>query len=293
MECISQTDVALLVAILTCIAALLVVPEVREWLHLNPLHRTHQQRLRKRRMTFIIFMVVWVLIGLIAWHFVCPLLLAKEPHKVEKKEQPVEIPLATPPMSVTPTPTPTQSGPVTVYPPVTIGPEGKRTQFTLYVFTQEYHWKKSTIFVEFDKRIVSEPKMISYLSGIHGDMKSADALICVGTASTDVEDNEAGEEDRALMRALQLVIWTRRALKDAVKSPDLYALNLGHYREPPDTDEQRLIIVVGVKKVDAAADLENLLLPENGEALKARLKDKGFPFNFDAYSAKFEPQKRS
>jgi hypothetical protein len=244
-------------------------------------------------MTFIIFMVVWVLIGLIGWHFVCPLILAKDTHKAGLKEPPAEAP-STPSNSVTPTPTPTptQSGPVTIYPPTTIGPEGKRTQFTLYVFTQEYHWQKSTVFAEFNKRVISEPSMISYLSGIHGDMKSSDALICVGTASTDVEDNEAGEEDRSLMRALQLVIWTRRALKDAVKSPELYALNLGHYRQGPDKDGQRLIIVIGVKKMDSAADLDNLLLPENGEVLKTHLKEKGFPFTFDDYS-KFELHKRS
>ena len=134
--------------------------------------------------------------------------------------------------------------------------------------------------------------MVSYLSDIHGDMKTTDALVCVGTASYDVEDNEAGEEDRALMRALQLIIWTRRALANATRSPELHALNLGHYDANPDIDTQRLIIIFGVKRVDPSANIEELLSPEHSQVLKAKLKEKQFPFRLDSYS-KFELIKRS
>ena len=252
-------------------------------------------------MAFIIFIVVWVIIGIAAWKFFSPYLwkfispyfVTQKANSEEKKEPSTNEPRVTPTPLITPTPMPIQIGPVKKFPPVTVeGPDGKLSQFTVYVFTQEYHWRKGEIIVEFNRKEIPESTMVSYLSEIHGDMKTTDALVCVGTASYDVEDNEAGEEDRALMRGLQLIIWSRRTLEHVINSPQLYALNLGHYKEVSDKNEQRLIIIFGVKRIDPTADIEALLSPQNNEALKVKLKEKNFPFKLEMYS-KFELLKRS
>jgi hypothetical protein len=106
---------------------------------------------------------------------------------------------------------------------------GNRARFQVYVFEKNHNWRKNAYTVEFSNMPVDESKMIFYLSKIHGDMKTADALVCVGTASA--EGDEKTEETRAAKRAEWLIIWTRQALQEAVKSPELYTLNLGHYRE--------------------------------------------------------------
>lgn len=256
-------------------------------------------------MAFIVFIVVWIIIGVAlwkifspyVWELISPYFVTRTEIPDEKKGPSTDEPRATPTTVIRPSPTPTprpiRVGPIRVSPPVIVeGPDGKRSQFTVYVFTQEYHWRKGEIIVEFNGKDIPESTMVSYLSEIHGDMRTTDALVCVGTASYDVEDNEAGEEDRALMRGLQLIIWVRRTLAHVVKSPQLYALNLGHYTEGIDRNEQRLIIIFGVKRVDPDADIEALLSAQNSEALKAKLKEKDFPFNLESYS-KFELIKRS
>jgi hypothetical protein len=87
-----------------------------------------------------------------------------------------------------------------------------------------------------------------------------------------------------LTRGQQLTTWIRLALEKAEKSPSLYTLNLGHYREGPDDDNQRLVIVFGVKKVEQNVDLDAILSPENCELLKSKLREKRFKFDLDAYS---------
>ena len=256
-------------------------------------------------MGFILFLIVWVLIGIVLWKICSPYLrrlispyiaTRTETSDVERSASTEKPQATTTPLlrgTPIPVPVPIQIGPIRKSPPVMIeGPDQKRSQFTVYVFTQEYHWRKGEVIVEFNKRAIPESTMVSYLSGIHGDMKTTDALVCVGTASYDIEDDQAGEEDRALMRALQLIIWVRRTLTDVLKSPQLYALNFGHYTEGIDKDEQRLIIIFGVTKVDPEADIEALLSEQNRESLKTKLKEKDFPFNLESYS-KFELLKRS
>lgn len=256
-------------------------------------------------MAFIVFIVVWVITGATLWKIFSPYVLelisayfvTQTENSDEKKRASTDEPRATPTPFIrqmpTPTPMPIQVGPIRKSPPVIVeGPDGKRSQFTVYVFTQEYHWRKGEIIVAFNGKDIPESTMVAYLSEIHGDMRTTDALVCVGTASYDVEDNEAGEEDRALMRGLQLIIWMRRTLAHVVESPQLYALNLGHYKEGKDKNEQRLIIIFGVKRIDPDADIEALLSAQNSEALKAKLKEKDFPFKLESYS-KFELIKRS
>jgi len=141
--------------------------------------------------------------------------------------------------------------------------------------------------VKFLGEYVRDTDVISYLYNIHGDMKTQDAIICVGAASEGVEDSERGEEIRALNRSVKLLSWIRLAFKDAVKSPDLWKLNLGHYRQAPDSDNQRPIIVIGVKKLRSDLNLNELFSQNDSNKLLNRLKENRFQFKFENYS-KFE-----
>jgi hypothetical protein len=264
-----------------CIACLLVVPEVRRYLGLGKPHHKLRKRRRKLLMSFLIFMLIWIVVGAILWlYFLCPYFNKSGESKSNEPTVVPERPSPTPDTLATPTPTPHQVGPVTIYPPVRV----LESEFRLYIFSREYHWKKLHVSVEFAGNDVTNEEMLSYFARIHGDMKSEDALVCVGTASSGIEESEAGEEKRALTRAQQLTTWIRLALEKAEKSPSLYTLNLGHYKERPDDDMQRLVIVFGVKKLEQNVDLDAILSPENCGLLKSKLREKRFPFDLDAYS---------
>jgi uncharacterized protein YrzB (UPF0473 family) len=166
---------------------------------------------------------------------------------------------------------------------------GKETEFKIYVFPIQYNWKKGEIIVELNGEAISEDMMVESLSAIYADVKKTqtpDAIVCVGTASYDVQKNEANENDRGLMRSLQLVIWMRMVLEDKDSLP-MYALNLGHYKERKDNNNQRLVIIISIRKIDEDADIEALLALKYRESLKTQLREQNLPFNLDSY-VKFE-----
>jgi hypothetical protein len=183
--------------------------------------------------------------------------------------------------SPAPTPTPIkQIGPIGSYPPVEI--EG--SEFTLYMFSIDYHWKYGTLRAEFNKELIVKQQIIEYFKDLKGTIFGADAIICVGTASFDLRRDEALEEGRALTRAQQLSIWIRPAISGTGKNVDVYELNLGHYREPPDDDNQRPIALVSVKRIDQRRPLQEQLSEAQGEHLKQEMIKERFPFPFETYS---------
>jgi hypothetical protein len=184
-------------------------------------------------------------------------------------------------------------------PPIPDGPiekvgsaEVDGVQFTLYTFLQGYHWKYDEVEVKFNERPVTGDEMVTYLSRLKETISLGEAVICIGTASRDIEKekDEAFEEQRADIRSTQMVLWIAPAVSQAnqlrpAKQPvEIYRLNLGHYRDGPDKDEQRMLIFIRLKKIDPKVSLEELLAPANQEQLKKKLKEKGFPFSFDSYS---------
>jgi hypothetical protein len=301
MECVSRQEIwtifGLLATIACAIAAFLVVPELRTYLGLNSASPTPKQRRRRRIMTFLLYMFIGNTLLFLLWLLLCPW----ADRKIAPCLPPSPTPTPSPTQEITGSPSPTPSpvvestppvaqttplgGPVVVHGPVTgTDDKGKEAEFNLYVFERDHYWMKESYNVLFNGEVVTDEQMAKYISSIHGDMKLVDAIISVGAASSGIEENEEGEEDRAVKRAIKLNKWIRLALKDSQTSPLLRLLTLGHYRQPPDRDEQRLIIIIGVRKIDAEVNLDQVLSQENAHKLRAQLMSKRFPFNFYDYS---------
>jgi hypothetical protein len=163
-------------------------------------------------------------------------------------------------------------------------------KFTLYTFLQGYHWKYGQVEVQFNQQQITGEEMMGYLARLKETISLGEAVICVGTASQDIQKDESFEEQRADTRANQMAIWIGPAVSQAnqmrprANPVEIYRLNLGHYRDVPDKDDQRMIIFVRVQKVDPKVSLDELLSPANRETLERKLKEKGFPFSFDSYS---------
>jgi hypothetical protein len=183
----------------------------------------------------------------------------------------------------TQTPTPSSSPPVSKRPPSVVI-DG--TKFELYVFNSDYYWVLGTEIVHSLKRTMTDEEMISYLKEIHGDLKKQDAIICVGTASNEVTlKGRPYEEGRAESRAKLMIDWMRKVFVNVDRSPSLYQLNLGYYSEPPDSNDQRLIIIIGVERIEQDAPaIKDILSEGHQELLKQKLLEKGFPFKFDKYT---------
>jgi len=257
-----ETVVIALIAYITSI----VIPEVRSLLRIDP--PKPKSAFAEKVIWVLLFTLICLAIGLIIWFLLCRL------GNVDVTEPP--------PPSPTPQISPTPKSPIVQNPPIQVS----GAEFTLYVFLQEYHWKKGKVDIEFNKQTKTEKEMIAYLYTLSGVLKDADAIICIGTASRDIEEgkDEPFEEGRAFTRAEQLILWMRPVISGIEKPLDIYNLNLGHYRELPDMDEQRLVALVKVKKVDPDISVDDLLSLENSQILKQKLKERGFKFSFDSYS---------
>ena len=165
-------------------------------------------------------------------------------------------------------------------------------RFTLYTFLQGYYWKYDKVEVAFNGRTITDEEMIGYLARLKETISLGDAVICIGAASQDIEKGktESFEEERASTRATQMALWIGPAVSQAnqlrAANPpvEIYRLNLGHYGDGPDQDEQRMVIFVRVKRTDPNVSLNELLSPANLGELKKKLKEKKFPFSFDSYS---------
>lgn len=248
-------------------------------------------------MTFLLYLFIGNTLLFLFWLVLCPWLDRKITPCVTTS--PTPAPSSTQEIVATPLPTPSQAvgssppiaipspvaGPVTKYDSVTgTDDKNRKAEFALYVFERDHYWMRLTYNVGFNGEPVNDDQMAAYISRIHGDMKSVDAIVSVGAASSGIEESEEGEEDRALRRAVKLNRWVRMSLGEAQKSPLLRLLILGHYRRSPDKDNQRLIIIIGVKKVDPDVNIDQILSQENADKLRAQLMSKRLPFNFYDYS---------
>ncbi|MCU1267357.1 MAG: hypothetical protein JWM21_3675 [Acidobacteria bacterium] len=274
MPCLTLGELLTLEAIMVPLIAYvgsIIMPEFRRRLGLEP--PSEYSPVAEKVVWAIWIFLVCLAVAFIVWFLLC---------LVRPRET------IAPGALLTPQASPTPIGPIKVSSPV----EVDGGEFTLYVFSPEYHWRYGKVEAQFNQKAITEDRMISYLKQLNGTMALADAVICVGTASKDIEDDEPGEESRALLRAQQLATWLGPAISLTQKNLDVYELNLGHYREQPDTASQRLILLVSVKKVDPNISLQDLLSTGNSERLKRRLKEKNFPFSFDSYSL-FELHKKT
>jgi hypothetical protein len=304
MECISRQEIwaifGFLATIACAIGAFLVVPELRTYLGLGSASPTTEQRRRRRIMAFLLYIFIGNTLLLLIWLLLCPWFDRRITPCVTASATPTPVP--TQEIVATPTPAPSPEatstppvatpsplgGPVTVYDSITgTDDENRKAEFALYVFERDHYWMRLTYNVGFNSEPVTDEQMAAYISKIHGDMKSVAAIISVGAASSGIEESEEGEEDRALKRAIKLNKWIRTSLGDAKSSPLLRLLILGHYRRPPDKDNQRLIIIIGVRKIDPDVNIDQILSQENANKLRAQLMSKRLPFDFNDYS-KFE-----
>ncbi|MDX6612844.1 MAG: hypothetical protein QOD75_2030 [Blastocatellia bacterium] len=261
---------AQLIALETAIVALLTyltsmfIPEVRRFLHLEPAIATST-------IAEVVFKALASLLILLGAFFLFWFLWCHT--SISRAAQP-------PPISGP------GVGPIVEGPSVDV--DGAR--FTLYTFMKGYHWRYGAVEAQFNQRTIPEQEMINYLAQLKETISLGEALICIGTASQDVQKDEPFEEQRAGTRATQLALWVNPAVSKAnqLRPPDqpvqVYLLNLGHYREVPDNDDQRMIVFVRVRKLDPNVSIDELLSPANREDLKRKLKEKEFPFSFDSYS---------
>ncbi len=155
--------------------------------------------------------------------------------------------------------------------------QGRKATFDIYVLTNEYSWEVGTPSdtspgkikyngkledLDFLKKLLQAEDMLRVLT-------SADVIISFGTASC---EGGVGEENRALERASLIQTLIKEINKSRIKSPAYKKLNLGQFKsnncgDPPSTESQRKIIVVGVdisndkndKNVDVKEALRNFL----------------------------------
>jgi hypothetical protein len=271
---------AVIVALMAYVTSI-ILPEARSLLGIDPPKR--EASLAEQAL-----LICWVLLLFIAVGLFISFLLCRQEVKGDFVPPPTPTPTAqvsptsTPIVQITPTPV----GPVIVHPPVVV--DG--AAFQLYVFLRDYNWRIGSVEVERLGTPITGQQMIDYLRLLSGHIKTADAIISVGTASQEMPRGEPFEEGRALDRAAQLSIWMQPSISQTEKQIPVYKLNLGHYRTLPDKNEQRLIIFVAITKIDPKISIDDLLSPgspENNETLRQKLIEKQFPFDFYAYS-KFE-----
>lgn len=301
MKCLPLESIALIIGLIGLLVAVLSHPSVIK--HLESIRFKATIKVKGMNINLFVFMIVWTMTGLLGWGLYCAFGEKKAP-RLEPSTSPstpsIE-PVPTPARVISPLPTSTPEitptrkipgVPVERHDGELIDEKGQRAKYQLYVFTREYNWQKGKNHVQLNREPVPDTKMIDYLSKIHGDMKSADVLICVGAASYDMENDENIENDRANQRSNALVTWTRRSLAESNLSPRIFSLSLGHYRSGPDEDSQRLIMIIGVTKVDKSVNIDNIMSNGVPSMLKKKLRSKDFPFSLDNYS-KFDLIERS
>jgi hypothetical protein len=281
MRCLTLSEslgiCALLLTTIFGVSAL-CLSEFRRWLGLdkpvspNLSENTKLPKLAEILAVIIIVILILLMVFLLVWFIWCRI--------PDAPQKPKKIP-PTPTATQAPTPS---STPVVSKRPPSVVIDG--TKFELYVFNSDYYWVAGTEIVHSLKGTMTDEEMIDYLKDIHGDLKNQDAIVCIGTASNSVTlKGRPYEEGRAEKRAKLIVDWMRKVFVKVDRSPALYQLNLGYYTEPPDRDDQRLIIIIGVQRIESDAPaIKDILSKGQQELLKQKLREKGFPFEFDKYT---------
>lgn len=233
---------------------------------------------------YLCIVLCMLLLLVLLWALIC-WGLSRPLRTPSNRESPPTIAASSP--SPIPTPAETEprlAGDVLVYPPVTV--EGN--DYQLYVFVDSYNWIIGTEKVEKHKEPMSDDDVIRVFKSIHADMKDQAALIAVGTASSRIQTDNTGEENRADSRGDKLIDMLRfylGDLKKGEKSPALWKLNIGRCRIEPDSDMQRPLVVIGVSPSGTGRQPVSFPRTEVGlETLQKKLADKGFKFPFSQYT---------
>lgn len=160
-----------------------------------------------------------------------------------------------PPPAPTPVPTPT---PTPTPPPPDGWDRGRAGSMDLFVLTQEKRWKlKKAEVLDANGKDIED--MESELRRLAPQLRMGyGELVAVGTASC--EGLAVLEGRRAENRADMLVDWLRKVFPE---DRQIYRLNLGRFRDchglsPSQTDNQRRVIVLAIRKKDHGLNREEL-----------------------------------
>ncbi|HEX8502299.1 MAG TPA: hypothetical protein VF659_17080 [Pyrinomonadaceae bacterium] len=288
MRCLSLSEflaiLTLFITVAVFITHSLSTPEVRRQLELDL--GAVRTSIIEGLLGLCLLLMVATGVAVTAWFLLCPLPISGQSGN-DNQPPPTDTPTPRPSPTPTAPPTPEASPrpPIVKHEPV----EVDGSEFRLYSFLTDYYWGLGSYKAKFLRRDVPDAEMVAHLKSIHGDLRTEEAIICVGAASYLAKQGDEAEELRAEDRSAVLVDWMRQVFGDikgdGQLSPPLYKLNLGHYQDAPDADSQRLIIIIGVRRAKPdAPPVSAILSRERQTLLKKRLMEKDFPFDFDAYS---------
>jgi eukaryotic-like serine/threonine-protein kinase len=163
--------------------------------------------------------------------------------------------------------------------------QGRTAEFNIAVLSVEYKWQLGSTFeINHNNKIINLDTLKSNLQeeGIQRIMENPSEIISVGTASC--EGNIATEEARALERAKQIQLLSKKLFSNNRNLQGYRLLNLGQFNRTDcksnqdATAYQRSIIIIGVRKKSDGVILD--------EALRNRLEEKPFAdFKLEDYSA--------
>jgi len=184
------------------------IPEVRRFLHLDPAiaNSTVAEVAYKILSSLLILLGVFFIVLFLSCHL-----------NSSRVIEPPQVPAPS-------------TGPIVEGPSVDV--DGAR--FTLYTFMQGYHWEYGKVEAQFNGRTIPGQEMIDYLTQVKETIALGEAVICVGTASQNIQKDEPFEEQRAATRATQLALWVNPAvskanqLRASDRPVEVYLLNLGH-----------------------------------------------------------------
>lgn len=162
--------------------------------------------------------------------------------------------------------------------------QGRVAEFNVAVLSVEYKWLLGSSFqIKHNDQTISLDTLKSNLQeeGIQRIMENPSEIISVGTASC--EGNVAVEEARALERAKQIQLLSKKVFSNNRSLEGYRLLNLGQFNRSDcqsnqdATAYQRSIIIIGVRKKSDGVLLD--------EALRDRLERKPFAdFKLEDYS---------
>jgi len=158
---------------------------------------------------------------------------------------------------------------------------GKKAEFKIAVLTQEYRWALGKEdYLENGKSFDELGQLVDNFPSF----KNAIGLIAVGVASQENFENRKREENRAEVRADNIINMLK--MKNYLQSKNLYVLNLGQftsYFTDSETSYQRRIIIIGIMQQDKSMSFEEI----EQSVKQAIIKSNGLAFDKDKYS-KFE-----
>ncbi|MBF2067277.1 MAG: serine/threonine protein kinase [Calothrix sp. C42_A2020_038] len=162
--------------------------------------------------------------------------------------------------------------------------QGRVAEFNVAVLSVEYKWLLGSTFqIKHNDQVINLDTLRNNLQeeGIQRIMENPSEIISVGTASC--EGNVTAEEARALERAKQIQLLSKRLFSNSNNLEGYRLLNLGQFNRSDcknnqdATAYQRSIIIIGVRKKSDGVILD--------EALRNRLEEKPFAdFKLNDYS---------